>query len=262
MKKIIKSPHIKMIDAMKSINHLPFDGLCVNFKKHDDKLVQMNALLSCFDYLDLQDFVDSPEIVLAILTRYAVGRLLDDLSLTFESLDKEVTKIYFSIYSVDDKHLAMIATNRLRMSRIYDQLKVILEDAKYIIPNTEIYKTYGVHNRQSYKGVIDLIFVDSRDRLGFLSIGTTKKGDYALHPKFLFCLDYLIEAGLKVSYAYVLSIDHFAVRDTAYFHPTTITKHVRSILARNSSMQPASDPNIHYCAICPYIKTCTTMDYV
>ncbi len=255
----------------KSLNDLPFDSLCRNLDGKPNKYKNFIRLLNTFDFLEVNDFKTDSEMVLAMLTKLAMNMLFDDLTKDIDYLCKYVEKIFFTMFEVSSANVKAATRNRIRLTTTYNSIKTLLDDVKYIVPNTVVYKTLGVNRRESYRFIIDLIFVNAKNELSILNIlphvenmtsGSIEEThlDPVTAPKFVMALDYLLEANLNVSNCYTLSISRTDV-NKAYLIRTSVTPFVKTLIAKHNTIHLSDKANINFCALCPYRYSCTPGDY-
>lgn len=261
----------RIVAHTKSLNDLPFDTLCRNLDGKPKKYQNFIRFLNTYDFLDVDDFKNNQEMVLAMLTKMAVNMLFDDFTKDLEYLSKHIEKIFFSMFEVTPPNIKSATKNRIRFTEIYNSLKKLLEDVKYIVPNTVVYKTIGVNKRESYRFIIDLIFVNADNELCFLSIvphvegftsGNTQTShvDVATTTKFIMCTDYLLEANLNIKNGYTLSISRTDVAQS-FLTRTSVTPFVKTLVAKHNDTFLSDKANVHFCPLCPYRYTCTPGDY-
>lgn len=261
----------RIIPHTKSLNDLPFDTLCRNMSNKPNKYQHFVRLLNTYDFLDVNDFKSDPNMVLAMLTKLAVNMMFDDITKPLDYLCKYIEKIFFSMYDTSRDNVKAATRNRIRLTTIYNAIKKLILDAKYLVPNTVVYKTTGVNRRETYRFIIDLIFVNEKNELSVLNIvphvenvtsGTLDEAslDPVTAPKFLMAMDYLMEANLNVSNCYTLAISRTDVNDS-FLSRTTVTPFVKTLVAKHNTFHLSDKANVNYCPLCPYRHICTPGDY-
>lgn len=253
----------KLPKLVKSLNELAIDAICPNISLYDDRLLRFANSLSTYDYLDVANYTDNPDMVLAMLTKSAFNMLFATSDLSFSKLVEYVEKIFFSIFDTTPVNLKKITNNTVRMSRVYDEVSNILLNAKHVLANTVVYKTTGINKRESYSFILDLIFVNSENELSFLIIVPTAK-PYNSEPlrlsKFVLSLDYLIELNLTTTRGYIVHIakdnpDHYL------FASVGITDYVLQHVAKYKEYVLPSKASTHFCGMCPYKNNCRNSNY-
>jgi len=259
----MNTKQIKLPKPVKTLNDLPLDALCPNISLYDDRALRFGNSIATYDYLDVVDYKDNPEMILAMLTKSAFNLLFSTPNITFSKLTEHVEKIFFSLFETSPANLKKITSNTVRMSRLYDSIAEVLLNAKHIMANTVVYKATGINKRESYSFLLDLIFVNEKNELSLLVIVPAVKpyNDEPLRfAKLILALDYLIELNLKTTNIHLVQIAKDSI-DYYRFSSVVVTDYVLQHVAKYNQTNLPKNANVHFCAMCPYKNNCRNSNY-
>lgn len=244
-----------------SLNDLYFDSLCPNITKYDDRLEKFKDSIATFDFAEIEDIKSDPTVVASFLLKYCLALWFDNFKLNASDLEKEFTRIFFSIFDVNDKSKLNISTRTfIRLVECMNKIEELLMDVDYLVPNIDFYIPFGQINRKSYKSLIDLIIIDSSKNMSLLIIGPKMPAVQSV--KVHAALDYAKDAGFDIKNIYYLNYNYNYADREIYLDRITVTNLVNRVNNSFKRIKLQEVPNISFCSFCHYKDKCNINDLV